>query len=330
MIKVIAYGVRPDEELAFHEYTESHPGVELTLVHELISEDNIDQIDGHAISTLLAELDRPLLEKLAQRGVKFISTRSIGYNNIDVKAANELGIHVSNTSYSPGSVAEYALMHLLMGMRKVALTEREVARNNFAIAGQDGKEVGSSTIGIIGTGRIGLRLAQLLSGFGCTVLGYDPYENPDAKGLIEYVSLDELFARSDAISLHAPANPSDFHLVGRETIAKMKDGVVLVNCARGDLVDSQALIEALRSGKVGAAGLDVVEGDEPIFHYDWSTKQLPLEDLEVLKQLPNVIVTPHTAFYTMDVVREMVTCSMGSLRHFATSGKAGHEVKPKE
>jgi D-lactate dehydrogenase len=201
------------------------------------------------------------------------------------------------------------------------------AVQDYTLAGIQGREIRNLTVGIIGTGQIGATVARNLSGFGCNIIGYDIYENDNLRDLIEYVSLEKLISTSDVISLHAPLFDSNYHMINRESIAKMKDGVCIVNCGRGPLIDTEALIYGIETGKVGAAGLDVIEDELGIFHEDHRLNVLNNHQLAILKSFPNVIVTPHMAFYTDQAVSDMVEIALKSLNSFMNNGTSQWEIK---
>ena len=218
-------------------------------------------------------------------------------------------------------------MLMLMCLRnyKQSLWRGQV--NDFALQGLQGKEIGSMTVGVIGTGKIGAQVIKYLIGFGCRILAYDMYPNAALKDVVEYVELDELFAKADMITLHTPLLDSTYHLVNAETIAKMKDGVVLINCARGELMDTTSLIEGIESGKIGALGLDVVEGERGIAHEDHRIDILSNQQMAYLRQFRNVTMTPHMAFYTDVAVSHMVECGVAGLVEMLQNGDYFTKIK---
>lgn len=271
--------------------------------------------------------DRATLQALSKAGVKYLALRSAGYNYVDIAAAQEYGIRFSNVTYSPNSVADFATMLILMCERKAKLILARGAVQDYTLAGIQGREIRNLTVGIIGTGQIGETVARNFSGFGCKIIGYDVYENDQLRDLIEYVSLKELIAGSDVITLHAPLFDSNYHMINRECIDQMKDGVCIVNCGRGPLIDTEALIYGIETGKIGAAGLDVIEDELGIFHEDHRLNVLSNHQLSVLRAFPNVIVTPHAAFYTDQAVSDMVEIALESLVSFMDNGTSRWEIK---
>ena len=200
------------------------------------------------------------------------------------------------------------------------------ALQDYTLAGLNGKELKDLTIGVIGTGRIGETVIRDLSGFGCRILAYDLYEKDSVKELAEYVSLEEIWKEADVITLHTPLTEDNYHLINADTIAKMKDGVIIVNTARGALMDSDAFIEAIENGKIGAAGLDVVENEFGLYYYDHKSDILKNRELALLRSFPNVTVSHHMAFYTRNYVETVVKDSMMSCKLYMEGRKNPWEV----
>ena len=233
-MKIYAFGVREDEKQAFEQIS-AQCGVEVTLSDKAPSLENADLVKGYEGITVLGmgKIDRDLLRRYSENGVRFLSTRTIGYNHIDLVAAKELGISVCNAAYPPNGVADFTVMMILMCLRqyKQAMWRGQV--NDFSLQGLQGRDMNELTIGVMGTGRIGLQVLKNLSGFGCRLLAYDVYKNPEAEKFATYVDQDTIYKECAVISLHMPLLDSTYHIINEETIAKMKDGVILINCARG-------------------------------------------------------------------------------------------------
>lgn len=265
-------------------------------------------------------VNRACLEALAKEGVEVIALRCAGFNQVDLEAASELGIRVVRVpAYSPHAVAEHAVALLLTLNRKIHRAFNRVREHNFSLDGLVGFDLHGRTAGIIGTGQIGKITAGILKGFGMQVLLYDPYPDADwaeEKGA-SYVELDELFARSDVISLHAPLTPETRHLVNAESLAKMKEGVYIVNTGRGALIDTRALIEALKQKRLGGVALDVYEVEEGIFFEDLSEEGLHDDELARLVGFPNVLVTSHQGFLTEEALSEIARVTTENLARFA-------------
>lgn len=327
-MKICAYEVREDEKKDFARMAEKLQ-VEIELHDEIPGPDTAALAKGCEGVTMLGmgKINKELLDMWKSMGVQCISTRTIGYNHIDTEYAKEIGMQVCNAAYPPSGVAEFTLMLMLMCLRnyKQSLWRGQV--NDFALQGLQGKEIGSMTVGVIGTGKIGAQVIKYLTGFGCRILAYDMYPNAALKDVVEYVELDELFAKADMITLHTPLLDSTYHLVNAETIAKMKDGVVLINCARGELMDTTVLIEGIESGKIGALGLDVVEGERGIAHEDHRIDILSNQQMAYLRQFRNVTMTPHMAFYTDVAVSHMVECGVAGLVEMLQNGDYFTKIK---
>lgn len=269
-MKVFAYSYRKFDEAPYFEKYCKELGIELGYTEEDPTLENAHLAAGYPyISILLTRVDAALVEEFARLGVKMISNRLIGVDHVDVKRAKELGIRISNAPYSSNCVADYTLMLMLMSIRRMRQILRRNEMNDFTLPGIQGMEMANLTVGVLGTGKIGRTVIRDLHGFGSRVLAYDLYENDEVKQYATYVDLDTILRQSDMLTLHMPLTDENFHLLDREAFAKMKDGVVLINTARGPLVDTNALLDALESGKVGAAGLDVVEDEVGLYHHDW-------------------------------------------------------------
>lgn len=244
-----------DEKELFLEYGKEL-GLDLVLCEEAPSLDNVDLVKGsQCVDILTTKIDRNLAKAFKENGAEYVITRTIGYDHIDVKACREYGITVGNAPYGPNGVADYTVMLILMSIRKAKRIIERTNIQDYTLAGNLGRELKDLTVGIIGTGRIGKTVIQNLSGFGCRLLAYDLYQADSVKEKAEYVSLEEIWKEADVISLHTPLTDESFHMINQETIVKMKPGVVLINTARGALIDSEALIRAIEEKEWGQQGL---------------------------------------------------------------------------
>lgn len=279
--------------------------------------DNLDLAKGYdVVNVITTVFDQPMLKKLHDMDVKCIATRTIGYDHIDVDYAKSLGMGVIHISYSPNSVADYAIMMMLMGLRRMPHIMERANIQDYTLKGKIGRELPDCTVGIIGTGRIGRTVIRHLSGFGCKMLVYDLYENEEVKQYAEYTDLDTLLKNSDVITLHAPATDDNYHMIDASAIEKMKQDVVIINCARGALIDTDALIDGIESGKVGFAGLDVVEHESGLYYFNRMGEPLHNPKLAILRSYSNVLVSPHTAFYTEEAVANMAENSIiGAMKY---------------
>ncbi|MBR4973689.1 MAG: 2-hydroxyacid dehydrogenase, partial [Clostridia bacterium] len=241
-------------------------------------------------------IDKTVIETLEKYGVGLIAMRCAGYNNVDLKAARGRIKVVRVPAYSPYSVAEHAIGMILLLNRKLHKAYIRTRDHNFSLEGLTGFDLKEKTVGIIGTGKIGCTFADICKGFGMNIIGFDPYKNESFIG--QYVSLDELLEKSDIISLHCPLTKENKHLINDKTVEKMKNGVFIINTSRGQLIDTQSIINGLKSGKVGAAGLDVYEEETALFFEDYSEEVINDDVLSTLISMPNVLVTSHQAFLT--------------------------------
>ncbi len=312
-MKIFVYNYREfDEAEYFQKFSEEY-NVELGICTDAPTMENAHLASGYEyISIITSRIDAQLMERFHEMGVKMISTRTIGYDHVDIEAAKKFGIHVSNVSYSPECVADYTVMLMLMSIRKMKRIMQRAEVNDFSLPGIQGKELPNFTAGVLGTGRIGRAVIRDLSGFGCRIYAYDKFENESVREQAQYADLDTIFRECDLITLHMPLEEENFHLIDKEALAKMKDGVVIINTARGGLIDTRALIDGIEDGKVGAAGLDVIEDEFGLYYYDLKSDILSKRDLYILRGFPNVIVTPHMAFYTDQAVSDMVRHSIES------------------
>jgi D-lactate dehydrogenase len=292
----------------------------LVFVESLLNERTASLADGFPAVSLFVNDDAsaPVLERLAHSGVRLITLRSTGFNNVDLDAAARCGLTVMRVAnYSPYAVAEFAVALLLAVNRKLHRAHNRTREGNFALDGLQGYDIHGKTVGVIGTGRIGAIFARIMQGFGVTLLGYDLTPHLECLALgMRYVSLDALLAESDVISLHTPLLPSTYHLINAEALAKMKRGVILINTSRGALVDAEALIEALKSGHVGAVGLDVYEEEEGLFFRDRSDQIITDDVFARLMTFPNVLITGHQAFFTYEALAQIAATTIRNLSDF--------------
>lgn len=316
-MKVAVYNYRDFDEKKWFDKYSKELGIELVICHDAPNMENIELARGCECADILTSKIPPeLVKKFHEVGVRYIATRTIGYDHIDLPTAKECGIHVANAPYGPNGVADYAVMMMLMSIRNMKRIIERTNIQDYTLAGTLGKELKDMTVGIIGTGRIGKTVIKNLTGFGCRILAYDPYQSEEVKQYAEYVELDTLFAQADLISLHTPLTDENYHLIGAENLAKMKDGIVIVNTARGPLIDIPALITAIEDGKVGAAALDVVENEFGLYYYDHKSDILKNRDLAILRGFPNVTVSHHMAFYTDNAIHTMVADSLKGCKCF--------------
>jgi D-lactate dehydrogenase len=272
-----------------------------------------------AVCTFVNDLlDARVLLSLSRQGTKLIALRCAGFNQIDLQSASQLGLTVARVpAYSPHAVAEHTIALLLALCRHLHRAYNRVREGNFALDGLLGMELHGRTAGVVGTGKIGAIVAKILAGFGCKLLGFDVVQNTEAKAAgLEYVTLDELFSRSDIISLHCPLMPATHHLIDDESLARMKRGVILINTSRGPLIDTKAAIRALKSGKLGALGLDVYEEEADLFFEDLSNRVIQDDVFSRMLTFPNVIITGHQAFFTETALAAIAEDTLANITAF--------------
>ena len=304
---ITVYGCGQDEAVLFREAAPRF-GVLPTITPAAVSADNIELALGNRCISVShkTRITNSTLFALSQAGVAYVSTRSIGFNHINVQYAKSIGITVDNVVYSPDGVADYTLMLILMAVRNAKSILRRADIHDYRLSDVCGRELRDLAVGVIGTGRIGGAVMDRLRAFGCRVLAYDRYPKTDA----EYVTLDELLRLSDVVTLHAPLNSDTRHLLDRRRIGQMKRGAYIINTGRGSLLDTEALVSALESGRLGGAALDVLEGEEGIFYANCRSKPIETRPLLRLQELPNVVISPHTAYYTDHALSEIVENSI--------------------
>lgn len=328
-MRVTVYNCRSFDEKELFEKYGKELEVELVLCPDAPDKENASLAKGsECIDILTSKMPKELLKVFADYGVKYITTRTIGYDHIDVKAAKELGMAVANAPYGPCGVADYAVMLILMTIRKMKRIMERTNIQDYSLMGIQGRELKDLTVGVIGTGRIGRTVLKDLSGFGCKLLAYDLYESEEVKASgVSYVTKEEMWKQADVITLHAPLTDENYHMIDKKAISQMKDGVMLINTARGGLIDSEALIEGIESGKIGGAGLDVVENEFGLYYYDHKSDILNNRELAVLRGFPNVTVSHHMAFYTDDCVETVVRDSLKGCKCFAEGRENPWEVE---
>ena len=269
-----------------------------------------------------ADCSAPVLEKLAQVGIRCLLLRCAGYNHVDLAAAKKYGITVLRVpGYSPEAVAEHAMALAQAANRRLCKAYIKVRNNNFALDGLLGYNLYGSSAGIVGTGRIGAAMARICCGFGMTVLAYDQYRNPALEGLVRYVGLEELLRTADLVSLHCPLTPETHHMIDADAIKMMRDSAILVNTSRGGLIDTHALIDALRQRKFAGVGLDVYETEDNQIFEDYSDDVLRSVVVPVLLSFPNVVITSHQAFFTRTALQSIAITTMENARAFARGEK---------
>lgn len=298
----------------------SEAGHELVFLQDRLTRDTAALAAGCAAVCVFVNdnVDAEVLALLAAQGTRLVATRSTGYNHVDAAAAARLGIEVVRvTDYSPHSVAEFAVGLLLAVNRKIARASVRTRDGNFELDGLMGFDLHGKTVGVVGTGKIGTIFARIMRGFGCTVLGHDPQPNPVFTAIGgRYVAVQELMAQSDVVSLHCPLTEHTRHIVNAQTLAGAKRGAILVNTSRGALVDTEAAIEALKTGQLGGLAIDVYEQEASLFFQDLSSTIITDDVIQRLVSFPNVIVTGHQAFFTQEAIGQIMQTTIASISAF--------------
>jgi len=305
-------------------------GHELVFFSPRLSEETASLAAGYPAVCVFVQdaLDRAVLTSLAAGGTKVVALRCAGFNNVDLAAAKELGVVVVRVpAYSPYAVAEYTVGLMLTLNRKIHRAVARVREGNFALEGLLGFDFHGRTVGIVGTGQIGALVAKIMHGFGCQLVAHDLSPNPECLKLgVQYGSLDNLHKQSDIISLHCPLTPETHHLIDETALAHMKQGVMLINTSRGAVIDTRAVVEALKSGRVGALGLDVYEEEADLFFQDLSDRVLQDDVLARLLTFPNVVVTGHQAFFTRDALVKIAETTCASISDIAAGRKCPNTI----
>lgn len=332
MIKVAFFDAKSYDEVSFNK-TNADYGFDIRYYQEHLNLKTVPLAKGADVVCIFvnAECNAAVIDELIKNGVKLIALRCAGFNNVDLKAARGRIKVVRVPAYSPHAVAEYAVSLMLALNRKIFRAVNRTREGNFALKGLMGFDMYGKTAGIVGMGRIAKELIKILHGFGMKVLAYDL--NPDMEFAKQYdvrmVSLDELYAESDIISLHCPLTPETTFLINAQSIAKMKPGVMIINTGRGKLIHTEELIEGLRTKQVGSAGLDVYEEEKNYFYEDRSDKIIDDDVLARLLMMPNVVLTSHQAFFTAEAMHNIALTTLESIKEFSEGKELTNEVMEK-
>lgn len=328
VLKIAFFNTKDYDRLFFTKLEEEKgPGTyncEITYLESRLTKETAALAAGHDAICIFVNDDasKEVIDILHQCNVSLILLRCAGFNNVDLDACKEYGITVLRVpAYSPYAVAEHAMAILQEANRRLHKADRKVRENNFALSGLLGVDLHNKICGVMGTGKIGECFARIAKGYGMNVIAWDPYPNRDLvnEGLLRYVSKEELLEKADLISLHVPlimGENGTYHLIDREAIARMKDRVMLVNTARGPLIDAEALIEALKQGKFQAVALDVYEGEDENVYNDRSDEALPHSITARLQMFPQLVLTSHQAFFTREAMQAIAVTTMENARNF--------------
>lgn len=328
-MKIAVFGTKRYDRQFLEAANRAH-GHELKFFKPTLSPETVSLVRDFAGVCVFVndELDAYVVAKLAQFGVRLIALRCAGFNNVDLAAAQAHQLTIVRVpAYSPHAVAEHTVGLLLTLNRKIHRAYARIKEGNFALDGLLGFDIHGQTAGIIGTGKIGVEVAKILNGFGCRLLAYDQFTNPECTALgVEYTTLDRLFAESDIITLHCPLTPETHHLINEDTLQRMKKGVTLINTSRGALIDTQAVIQGLKSGQIGYLGLDVYEEEGDLFFEDLSDKVIDDDVFVRLVTFPNVLVTGHQAFLTRTALQNIADTTLDNITAFERGDTCANEV----
>lgn len=312
-MKFIMFSVRPDEQAAIDAWSKAN-NVTIDTVAEGFSLDNIDQVKGHD-GIILAQHDKlsdpKIYETFKADGLKHIGLRITGYDIIDFKQANANGLAVTNVpAYSPRSVAEETLAHTMYLLRHIGESRARQLKGDFGWGGLEAHEIHNLTVGIIGAGKIGSTVARIFKALGATVIAQDPIHRPELSDVLDYTDRETLLKTADVVTCHTPLTEETQHMIDKKALQTMKDSAILINCSRGPVVNTKALIAALENGDIAAYGVDTIEGEAGIFGDDRTGEDYQNPELSKLLTMPNVSLTPHIGFYTDAAVQNMVDISL--------------------
>ncbi|KAA5538820.1 2-hydroxyacid dehydrogenase [Roseiconus nitratireducens] len=328
-MKVAFFSVKSYDESSFEAANREFPH-QIRFFETRLTLDTVAVADGcQAVCVFVNDVvDRDVLKALKERGVSIIALRCAGFNNVDLHAASELSMRVVRVpEYSPHAVAEHAVALLLALNRHLHRAYNRVRNGDFRLAGLLGFDLHGRTVGVVGTGKIGCCVCRILQGFGCQVLASDPHQNPECVEMgVRYVSNDELFRQSSVIMLQCPLVPQTHHLIDADAIEKMPWGVMLINTSRGAVIDTGAVIEGLKSGKVGSLGIDVYEEEAALFFEDLSTQVITDDVFARLLTFPNVLITGHQAFFTAEALKTIAEVTLRNLSDLESGEECDNEV----
>ena len=327
-MKIAFFSTKPYDKEYFERHNRLH---EISYYDVALNEQSIRLAEGtEAVCVFVNDqLNALIIEKLQKQGIKLIVLRCAGFNNVDLPAANKAGIRVVRVpAYSPYAVAEHALALIMTLNRKTHKAYNRVREGNFSLENLTGFDLYNKTVGVVGTGKIGGVFAHIMLGLGCKVLAYDKFTDTQLiKAGVSYVTFDELLAAADILSLHCPLTDSTHHLINEQSLAKLKKGMMLINTSRGALVDTQAVIEALKNKTIGYLGIDVYEQEENIFFKDLSEQILQDDILARLMMFPNVIITSHQGFLTEEALTQIALVTLQNISDFEQQKPLTNEVK---
>ncbi len=323
-MKITFFSTKPYDRNSFTKANESY-NYELEFFETHLGPHSVEMVKGATVVCAFVndKLGRAVLEPLAAKGVKIIALRCAGFNNLDMDAATELGLRVCRVpAYSPQAVAEHALAMIMTLNRKTHKAYNRVREQNFSLQGLLGFALYGKTVGVVGTGNIGKAFIKIMLGLGCKVLAFDLYPDKSLETLgVTYHSLEEVLQQSDIISLHCPLTDDTYHLVNKNTITHMKKGVMIINTGRGKLINTKDTIDGLKTGQIGYLGIDVYEQEEKLFFRDLSADIIQDDMIQRLMSFPNVLVTAHQAFFTIEALEQIADVTYSSIKAFLSGSE---------
>ena len=330
MVKILFYDTKPYDKKLFEDYNK-HYGFEIKYLESKLNNETAPLAAGYdAVCIFVNDIaDKETLEILKNCGVKLVVLRCAGFNNVDIQNLPDGMKVVRVPRYSPYAVAEHAVALLLTLDRKTYKSYQRTKKYNFTLNGLLGFDIHGKTVGVIGTGKIGKVFIQIMKGFGTEVLAYDIYKDEEAAKEIgfKYVDLDEIYEKSDIISLHCPLTKENENMINKESMKKMKDGVVIINTSRGKLINSADLIEELSAEKIGGVGLDVFDDEGDFFLNDMSNSYYRIPELSILLSMPNVVITSHQAFFTKEALNKIGEVTMENIKNYFETGECENFVE---
>ncbi len=329
MVKIAFFDTKDYDKHFFDMYNKNY-NYDITYFETKLTKETAILAKGYDVVCIFVNdtADKETLEILEQNGVKLIALRCAGFNNVDLENKGSLRV-VRVPQYSPHSVAEHAVALLLNINRKIYKAYQRVKKYNFSLDGLLGFDIYGKTVGVIGTGKIGKAFIEIMKGFGANIIAYDLFKDEKAAEEIgfKYVDLDTLYKESDIISLHCPLTPETERMINKDSINKMKDGVIIINTSRGKLINTEELIEELYTGKIGGLGLDVYDEEGDFFLSDLSGSYKRDKNLSLLISMPNVIITSHQAFFTREALNKIADDTCKNIQEIFTEGKCDNELK---
>lgn len=329
MIKIAFFDTKEYDKKFFNKYNEDY-GYQITYFESNLNTETALLTKGFDAVCIFVhdKVDKETFKILNDNGVKLLALRCAGFNNVDIENRGNVRV-VRVPQYSPYAVAEHAVALLLNITRKLYKSYQRTRKYNFTLDGLLGFDIHGKTIGVIGTGKIGKVFIKIMKGFGTNVIAYDLFKDENAAKELgfEYVDLDELYARSDIISLHCPLTPETKNIINKDSIKKMKDGVILINCSRGQLIDTKSLIKEMETGKIGGVGLDVYEDEDEFFLRDMSNSYKRDNNLSILLSMPNLIITSHQAFFTSEALNKIASDTCKNIQEIFDGKECQNELK---